>query len=835
MSPDRKVKPFRYRLGIDNEEGSLSRRGLLHESTSSRICSFTTASKWSRPASSTDAVILGSVTGERGSLKRRHAAGFGSSSADSSGGATTGRASPEARRVVPNIPVTPSATTSPTILGIPSASGGCGLAFSTASKPTVSKTSAGGGQGFPGIPTASIPKPVTPEQIALRTYGRDMTAAAGNADLVIGRDDEVDRVVCVLCRRTKNSAVLVGAPGVGKTAIAEGLAQRIAAGTVPAALIGVRVVEVDLGAMVAGARYRGMFEERIKKVIQEVEAAAGKVILFIDEMHMLLGAGSCKGGSMDGANLLKPALARGRIRCVGATTFDEYRKHIEKVHVEEPSTQATIAILQGLKQRYEEHHGLKIQDVAVVAAAQLAGRYITGRQFPDKAIDLIDEACSTIRMQINSQRGVNATRMQIDSGKTSVNEVEEAIVGPDHVAQVVSRWTGIPVTALDQEDKEKLINLADRLHERVVGQDEAVKLVAQAVLRSRAGLEQPGQPIGSFLFLGSTGVGKTELAKALAEQLFDSEKMLVRFDMSEYVGTGSVLRLIGPPPGYHGHEDGGQLTEKVRMRPYSVILFDEVEKGDPSVFNVFLQLLDDGMLTDGKGRTVDFKNTIIIMTSNLGAEHLTEVMTGKRTMEAARDLLMVQVWKRFKPELLNRLSEIVIFEPLSHDKLKKVVNIQMKSVVASVADKGISLLTTDGALDVILSESYNPMYGARPVRRWVQKNVTPHACSAQRLHARRPFRRPLSPPPPRSCSAATASSPTLCRNRLLPHAPLPLPPLHAHLQPPPPHTLMPQPNRSWGRGLRRASDAIFLLLLLLVAPVSGSLAEAPAAGDRGFG
>uniref|UniRef100_A0A0E0CLL1 AAA+ ATPase domain-containing protein n=1 Tax=Oryza meridionalis TaxID=40149 RepID=A0A0E0CLL1_9ORYZ len=534
-----------------------------------------------------------------------------------------------------------------------------------------------------GIPTAAAAaaayvtkaKPVAPpKETALRTYGRDMTgaAAAGAADPVIGRDDEVDRAVCILCRRTKNSAVLVGAPGVGKTAIAEGLARRVAAGDVPAALAGARVVELDVGALVAGTQYRGMFEERFKKVIQEAEGAAGKVILFIDEMHMLLGAGACKGGSMDGANLLKPALARGRIRCVGATTFDEYRKHIErdaaferrfqKVLGEEPTTQATIAILQGLKQRYEEHHGLKIQDATIVAAAQLAGRYITGRQFPDKAIDLIDEACSTVRLQIDSQKGVNTTGMQNNNGNTSVNGVNEAIVGPDHVAQ--------------------------------------------------GRLEQPGQPIGSFLFLGSTGVGKTELAKALAEQLFDSEKMLIRFDMSEFVGSGSVLRLIGE-----------HLQEKVRTRPYSVILFDEVEKADPLVFNVFLQLLDDGMLTDGKGRTVDFKNTIIIMTSNLGAEHLTEGVTGERTMEAARDLVMKQVQKYFRPELLNRLSEIVIFEPLSHDNLKEVVKIQMKSVVTSVVHKGVSLLASDDALDVILSESYNPMYGARPVRRWVQKNV----------------------------------------------------------------------------------------------------------------
>ncbi|CAO2046057.1 unnamed protein product [Urochloa humidicola] len=462
---------------------------------------------------------------------------------------------------------------------------------------------------------------------ALETYGRDMTAAAANADPVIGRDDEIDRVVCTLCRRTKNSAVLVGEPGVGKTAIAEGLVQRIAAGAVPAAIAGARVVEIDIGAILAGTTYRGMFEERMNGVIQEAEdSGGGKVILFVDEMHMLLGAGRVEGSNMDAANMLKPALARGRIRCLGATTFDEYRKYIEKdaaferrlqkVLVEEPSPKATIGILRGLKQRYEEHHGLEIIDNAIAAAANLAGRYITDRRFPDKAIDLIDEACANTRMQIENQKEAKAAGRQ---GK-------KAIVGFDQIAQVVSRWTGIPVTTLGLEEKKKLIGLADRLHERVIGQDEAVNLVVQAVLRSRAGLDKCNQPIGSFLFLGSTGVGKTELAKALAEQLFDSEKMLVRFDMSEYVGAGSVLRLIGSPPGSYGHDDGGQLTEKVRRRPYSVILFDEVEKADPAVFNVFLQLLDDGLLTDGKGRTVDFSNTIIIMTSNLGAEHLAEAM-----------------------------------------------------------------------------------------------------------------------------------------------------------------------------------------------------------------
>ncbi|KAM0822347.1 hypothetical protein ACQ4PT_071553 [Festuca glaucescens] len=441
-----------------------------------------------------------------------------------------------------------------------------------------------------------------------------------------------------------------------------------------------------------------MFEERMKNVIRQAECADGKIILFIDEMHMLLGSGGSlvHQSSTDAANMLKPALARGRIRCVGATTLDEYSKYIEKdaalerrfqkVHVEEPTTQATIAILRGLKERYEKHHGLQIQDAALVATAQLAARYITGRQFPDKAIDLIDEACATAAkrmMQIGIQeKEVNAVLT------TSPNAVNQANVGPDEVAQVVSRWTGIPVAALDQEEKDKLIHLAGRLHERVVGQDEAVNKVARAVLRSRTGLDQPGQPIGSFLFLGSTGVGKTELA----EQLFDSEKMLVRIDMSEYVGAGSVWRLIGAPPGSSDHQDGGQLTEKVRRRPYSVILFDEVEKADPSVLNVFLQLLDDGL-------------------------------SGESTMETARDLLMNQVQKHFKPELLNRLTAIVVFEPLSRDRLKEIVAIQMNSVVARVAAKGISLSASDAALDVILSESYNPMYGARPIRRWVQENV----------------------------------------------------------------------------------------------------------------
>ncbi|XP_051206887.1 chaperone protein ClpB1-like [Lolium perenne] len=547
-------------------------------------------------------------------------------------------------------------------------------------------------------------------------------------DLVVGRDDEMDSIIDILCHRTKNNAALVGEAGVGKTAIVEGLAQRIAAGDVPPALAGARLVEVDLGAMTAGTVLRGMFEERIKSVIAQAEASDGNTILFFDEMHMLCGAGEGITKCTSAANLLKPALARGRIRCIGATTFDEYRTYIEKdpalerrfqkVHVNEPTTEATIDILRGLKQRYQDHHGVDIQDAALVAAARLAARYITGRQFPDKAIDLLDAACTTAarkKMQNDKQEMDNAQNC-------SANTMKGPIVGPDHVAHVVSRWTGIPITTLDQKEKDKLIHLADRLHERVIGQDEAVNLVAQTVLRSRTGLDHPGQPIGSFLFLGSTGVGKTELAKALAEQLFDSEKMLLRFDMSEYVHKGCALRLVGAPPSYIGYEDDGQLTEKVRRRPYSVILFDEVEKADPLVSNIFLQLLDDGVLTDGKGRTVDFKNTIIIMTSNVGSEILAASMDGTNKNNS-RDLLMKEVQKHFRPELLNRLSEIVIFDPLSRDQLREVVRIQMKNIVAVLADKGISLSASEDVLDVILLESYNPMYGARPIRRWVQKNV----------------------------------------------------------------------------------------------------------------
>ncbi|KAF7043730.1 hypothetical protein CFC21_053050 [Triticum aestivum] len=591
--------------------------------------------------------------------------------------------------------------------------------------------SRGGGRAKKEAPVAPPPCPSTAifgDKTNLDTFGCDLTAAAANADPVVGREDEIDRVVCILSRKSKNSAVLVGAAGVGKTAIAEGLAQRIARGEVSGVLAGARVVEINVAAMVSGTRARGTFEERFTGLIAEVEAAvAGKVVLFIDEIHTLLGAGRFS-GCMDAANMLKPALARGRVRCLGATTHAEYHhyflqdkaleRRFQKVHVSEPSEDETVAILRRLKAAYEEHHGMEIQDEALVAAAKLSGRYIPARHFPDKAIDLVDEACATARL-VMDRRKKQATG---DGDKPLAPKDEN--VGLDHIAQIVSKWTGIPVTSLGTDERKRLLELPKRLHWRVIDQDEAVNVVAEAVVRSRSGLGEPNQPSGSFLFLGPTGVGKTELAKALAEQLFGNEKLLVRIDMSEYMGSSSVTRLIGASPGSYGYEKGGQLTELVRQRPYSVVLLDEVEKADAAVLNVFLQILDDGRVTDGHGRTINFTNTIIIMTSNLGAHHLL-ARAATKDMEATRKRVIADVRRHFRPELINRLSEMVIFRPLSGEQLRRVARMQLKGIAARLAEKGIGLDVTDAALDVILSRSTDQvqMYGARPIKRCLQKNV----------------------------------------------------------------------------------------------------------------
>jgi ATP-dependent Clp protease ATP-binding subunit ClpC len=610
---------------------------------------------------------------------------------------------------------------------------------------------------------------------SLEKYGRDFTELArqGKLDPVIGRDSEIKRVIQILSRRTKNNPVIIGDAGVGKTAIAEGLAQKIIAEDVPDSLKGKKVMALDMGALVAGSKFRGEFEERLKAVLDEVRGAAGEVIMFIDELHTVVGAGAAE-GAIDASNMLKPALARGEIQCIGATTLDEYRKHIEKdkalerrfqpIYLDEPSVEVTVDMLRGLRPRYEAHHRIKIEDSALVAAAKLSQRYISDRFLPDKAIDLIDEAASKLRIDMESApEPVRALEVQIkhlrdeedaasqrqDYQKAAELKAErlrlereyneaklrwqqdekiDGVVDEENIAQLVAQWTGIPVSRMMETETDKLVHMEDRIHQRIVNQEEAVAAVSEAIKRGRAGLKDPKRPIGSFIFLGPTGVGKTELARALAEFLFDDEDTMVRLDMSEYMEKHTVSRLVGAPPGYIGYEEGGQLTEAVRRRPYRVILFDEVEKAHPDVFNILLQLLEDGRLTDGHGRTVDFKNTVIIMTSNLGTEEFHRSGIGLQRKDEngerkMRSTIEDALKRTFRPELLNRIDDVIIFHPLTEEHLRSIVDLLIREVERRLAERDIKLEVTDEARAWLARRGYDPVYGARPLRRAIQKHV----------------------------------------------------------------------------------------------------------------